>query len=769
MAESRSVENTSFRRLFFVMAALTLASVVWVIWDEAVTRRPWKGYQEQFNTLLIARGEPAQPIRLHQVTIPDLGVVDRCHSCHLGVERTDLDDPEIPLVFQTHPRREELLTPHPPDQYGCTICHSGQGEQTKGVGWADFDHGRSDPYWERAMYTDPFVESSCVACHIDDDPVPGADTYNWGAQLFEDLRCGGCHSTPLIDELPEIAMPFNQLRSKSSQSVLEEVLRDPTVFRPNARMPQFWPQPVDPTTGIALSADDLAYSAWQQQRDQEIRSLVAFIGSVEPAEMVLDLSLDQIEDPDRIESGRGLFDQVGCRACHDVDLPEPDAQDEGITFAPNLARIGDVASPGWLSAWLRQPRDLWPHTRMPDMRLTDEERLDLVAFLTSLREEGSPMLEPSWNQASAELVEAGRDAVQRYGCYGCHPIPGFERAGRVGADLDDFGDKPPDMLAWGEAEVSCDRPELECWTTLKIREPRRVQGQDLILSMPDMRVSEEEALALAVFILAHRNTSIPERYRHRLSDAEQALQAGEREVARANCRGCHEIGRNEVPIYWDDEIVDMDYEPIGGDVLQYFDQPVLGPPPLTFAGRKLQFDWIFNFLSSPFKIRPWLVVRHPSFSFSDEQKHTLIRFFAARNDSPYPFVSESIPELVAEDRAEAIEMFQFMQCTRCHMLSSAAELQPGELSPDLALTANRIRIGWQRDWLLDPQFMQPGTRMPTYFPLMDEDDPESAMTTSPQFLDGDVDRQINALIALTIEFGRGSVQFDQTSESVSED
>ena len=44
-------EHRTLRRIFFVSGMILLATMVWALWDEAVSRRPWKGYQIAFNKL----------------------------------------------------------------------------------------------------------------------------------------------------------------------------------------------------------------------------------------------------------------------------------------------------------------------------------------------------------------------------------------------------------------------------------------------------------------------------------------------------------------------------------------------------------------------------------------------------------------------------------------------------------------------------------------------------------------------------------------------
>jgi len=48
--------------------------------------------------------------------------------------------------------------------------------------------------------------------------------------------------------------------------------------------------------------------------------------------------------------------------------------------------------------------------------------------------------------------------------------------------------------------------------------------------------------------------------------------------------------------------------------------------------------------------------------------------------------------------------------------------------------------------------------MPAYFPRSDEDDPQSYTTPCPTCLGGDVDKQVEALVTLTMELASGPRQ-----------
>ncbi|MBK8256201.1 MAG: c-type cytochrome [Polyangiaceae bacterium] len=88
----------------------------------------------------------------------DIESVDRCHTCHMGVDSGNYVGASIPREFRTHPRRSQLLAAHPIEKFGCTTCHQGQGRATDNLahsGWVlEEHHGEErwhfagDHYWE---------------------------------------------------------------------------------------------------------------------------------------------------------------------------------------------------------------------------------------------------------------------------------------------------------------------------------------------------------------------------------------------------------------------------------------------------------------------------------------------------------------------------------------------------------------------------------------------------------------------------------------------
>jgi cytochrome c2 len=738
----RPVESVRLGGMFLALSIGFAGVMAWALYDEFVVRRPWKAIRREFAELARERGMAPVPIEIEQVHNPELGIVDRCTTCHVAIDEPGFEDDDLPHPFRTHPRRELLLgVNHPPREFGCTICHHGQGPQTKGVAHNPFDHGLDDPFWEAPLLEGNLVQSTCITCHVEEHDLEGAEVMTRGRQLFEDLRCHGCHATSHFETDRPGGPPLAWTRRKMSFDFLVHWLRAPHEIRAHTRMPDFWPEPV--TLDGDPSADDAPErAAWRRAREHEPHAIAAFLGSL-PYEPLP-------EPPAGGDAGRGkaLYEQLGCRGCH-----EPD-EDGRRPVGPELARIGDKASRAWLWAWLADPKALWPEAEMPDPRLSDDERLDLVAHLSAQRNGPPPPGDAEAWPSEAGLVAEGRRLTADYGCHGCHDIPGFERSGPPGPELSYFGDKTADLLEWGDFDAPEDEPLVQIWTRAKIARPRRMRRPGVDLVMPSNHLSADDVEALTTFVLADRARRVPARYRVRPTEKERVLARGEALIERHACRECHEIGRDERKVLDEDgELLWVEYDPHGGTIRRFYDQPAEAPPSLTFAGMKLRYDWAYDYLKDPSPIRPWLPGRMPNFDLDDEETRSIVAYLAAKEDEPYPFRSDRLPELEGKALDDAIWLFTEMQCLKCHELSTVGE-NAAERAPDLALSAERLTAKWIREFLLDPQRIQPGTRMPTLFPRFDDDIPDSHTTPYPERLGGDVHRQIEALVALTLRFGK---------------
>ncbi|MEX1232317.1 MAG: c-type cytochrome [Planctomycetaceae bacterium] len=316
----------------------------------------------------------------------------------------------------------------------------------------------------------------------------------------------------------------------------------------------------------------------------------------------------------------------------------------------------------WLYTWLRNPSHHFPRTRMPNLYLNPEPlgdetidpAADIAAFLLSAgpttefptpeisdelldevvrlnlikiitkddtdevmstrqfpirrdlvkgdeieltREHpAAPLDDEQWRQMKLNYV--GRKTISRYGCYGCHDIPGFEQARPIGTALQDWGRKDTSRLAPehieeflhhhgepdgsstmelvrdvlkkannGETMTEEDQDDLRTafffdnllhhgragFLWQKLRDPRsydykktETKGYDERLRMPKFPLNEAQIEAISTFVLGLVAEPPSADYLYQPDPQDAARIEGERLIEKYNCTGCHML---ELPEY----------------------------------------------------------------------------------------------------------------------------------------------------------------------------------------------------------------------------
>ena len=91
-------------------------------------------------------------------------------------------------------------------------------------------------------------------------------------------------------------------------------------------------------------------------------------------------------DPDR---GKTALTNYGCVACHTI----PGVRGSNSLTAPPLIGISQRSylagmlenTPDKLRSWIQHPRKVNPHTAMPEQGVTDQDALDMAAYLYTAR------------------------------------------------------------------------------------------------------------------------------------------------------------------------------------------------------------------------------------------------------------------------------------------------------------------------------------------------------------------------------------------------
>ena len=204
---------------------------------------------------------PSEKIR--QILLPNLHNehpfmqiprVDRCTTCHLGIDQPSFAD--APQPFTTHPELEKFVgsnSPHAIDQFGCTSCHAGldRAVEFTRAGHSPVDGTQREEWeeaygWEEQHFLEtPMLplnrtEASCLKCHTGGGDVPEAPSLNLGRDLVRTYGCFGCHRIPGYEDVGRVGPDLRTIDSKLDSDWVKRWLREPRAFKSEARMPQFW-------------------------------------------------------------------------------------------------------------------------------------------------------------------------------------------------------------------------------------------------------------------------------------------------------------------------------------------------------------------------------------------------------------------------------------------------------------------------------------------------------------------------------------------------
>jgi cytochrome c2 len=160
------------------------------------------------------------------------------------------------------------------------------------------------------------------------------------------------------------------------------------------------------------------------------------------------------------------------------------------------------------------------------------------------------------------------------------------------------------------------------------------------------------------------------------------------------------------------------------------------PPTLVGVGAKLRVEWMRELLAKGTKARPYMATRMPA--------------FGEANVGHLPALLEKV-DVVAEAQADpnnftndAATQAKWgrkligtggISCIACHTFAGNKSL--GIPAMDLSLMSRRLKYDWFRRYLLDPQALRPGTRMPPFWP--------GGVAVNKDVLKGDTEGQIRAL------------------------
>jgi mono/diheme cytochrome c family protein len=359
----------------------------------AAVQENWLREWRQIQAVARVDDQPVT-VQLRQIVNASLPASDRCVSCHVSMASGEQNVTGAPVLVPHRP------VVHDPAEYGCTVCHGGQGRATER---ADA-HGQVE-FWPEPMLSASRSEAGCGTCHAPVG-VPSKAVLNAARATFERLDCLACHR---VDGRGGTLRPDGGGMEGPDLSRVgivgyDRQWHEAHVAKAAAGAPGPW------SSSFAAVSDE------DQQR-------------------LADYLATRVGAP-RLVAAKSVFHSAGCLGCHRVDGV---GGDEGLELTrsglkdPNQIDFSSVPGEHTLQNWfaehVRSPSSIVVGSQMPALGLAEADVEALTLYQLSLRRRDLP----------GSFVPRDRVSVMRFGarefsadgptvfgafCAGCHGLSG---------------------------------------------------------------------------------------------------------------------------------------------------------------------------------------------------------------------------------------------------------------------------------------------------------------------------------------------------------
>jgi mono/diheme cytochrome c family protein len=630
----------------------------------------WRQYKRQY--VRFADGRPDTKALLsdfhggiNQIWLPELNVTDRCITCHLGITQPALLDPSVPEPFRAH-----SLIPHRATEWGCVVCHRGQGLATE----VREAHEATNA-WEHPLLPVNHIQGSCGICHRAD--IPETPRLNRGRRVLVDLNCVGCHRLQDIDRPPMLGPDLTDIGTKTDRRWIYKWLKEPRTITDSSG---------NVTTDGYVSEAEPKMPQFRLD-ESELRALSAYLVSlkgkaVEPYRFDPKVVAALEKSGDVVDQGDVRFRQMFCATCHSLAVTRAgETQLIGGDIGPELTKVGSKVKVDWLNAWLRNPEAYLSHALMPRYRWSDQDLYMVTKYImTNLTDPDLLSDVPKLGPPAPTELQLGKRLFVEKGCSSCHVIAGIQTQTDFGPDLTSTGSKTVPQLDFGTSRIP---HNLIAYLQAKVGDPQSVNPS---ARMPQYHFEPGDLDAVTTAMLSMRGPLGTPGLADLVASATRPVfrPAGDfaRLYSRYKCNVCHR------------------FNGAGGTLA----------PDLTYEGSRAQPKWLISFLKTPQTIRPMLTYRMPQFNMTDQEAATIAAYLEMVMQNPSIDPGSVDPETFTPRMASlGKQLYEVRyECQSCHTIGGAG----GYVGPSLDKTGDRLNAAWIMAWLKDPQAIVPGTIEP---------------------------------------------------------
>jgi hypothetical protein len=344
------IKKLNQREIVLLLIAATAVVIVLIASIVIDTDPEWKYYQAEFRAIVsdeIGDVDPATlPSGIQQVWVEKLDRVDRCTTCHLGVTWEGLEEIEQP--WTTHPM-SEIFEDHAIEDFGCTVCHGGQG-----FALTEYDAHGFVEHWDRPLLSDiagseydprnppPLYEIQCDFCHRYERSTAGTPYINQAKEFVRTKGCKICHDIngdggklgpDLTHEGDKHAEGFDFSNLVSEQMTVFnwhiKHFQSPPTIVPGSIMPEMNFQ--------STEAQALAMLVMSWRDDEDLPR--AYLPGVDLKD---EMTPEEIDRDRRMREGDGaFFVKHNCFVCHSIkayDIVSPTDKGPDLSLAPDDVR-----------------------------------------------------------------------------------------------------------------------------------------------------------------------------------------------------------------------------------------------------------------------------------------------------------------------------------------------------------------------------------------------------------------------------------------------